>query len=197
MAGDTPQNSRDPNFDVALSTRASEVTLTSVNNFVSRLDVNLSTRASEVTVATLATQATAALIKTNTDNLDTTLTIQSRLNRWGRNVDPTWVHGAAVTAPAALTNLVSQTVTAGKTGYFYGFLITAQEANDFIITWTSSAAVKTIRITYGGKGTVESVDVVSMNEGLGADATTTITIANESVGTAGLIYQARLLYTEV
>ncbi len=220
MAGDTPQNSRDPNFDVALSTRATEATLLSVDNFVSRLDVNLSTRASEITaaailvntnnldvalstraseatVATLATQATTAQIKTNTDNLDTTLTILSKLTRWNRNVDPTWVHGTAVTAPGALTNLVSKTVTAGKTGYFYGFLITAQESNDFIITWTSAAAVKTIRVTFGGKGTVETVDNIAINEGLGADATTTITIANESVATTGMVYQARLLYTEI
>ena len=53
--------------------------------------------------------------------------------RWGRDVSPEWVHAVEQTAPGALTALVTKAVTAGKTGYIYGFLISAQEANDFLV----------------------------------------------------------------
>jgi hypothetical protein len=142
MSGDTPQNSREPNFDV-------------------------------------------------------TLTILSKLVRWGRNVSPTWVHAVEVTAPLAGATLVSQTVSPLKLGYFYGFYIEAQEANDFLINWTSGGVAKSIRISFSSKGAIQDVDQIAINESLPADATTAITITNVTVGSVGAIYQARLLYTEV
>lgn len=122
---------------------------------------------------------------------------EAKLIRFDKLVDPTWVHAAEVTAPAAGTALVSQTVSAGVSGFFFGFYIDTQEVNDFLITWTSGGVGRQIRITFAGKGTLESVDLVAVNEGLPADTGTTITISNVTAGNAGIIYQARLLYAEI
>jgi hypothetical protein len=134
------------------------------------LDVLLSTRASEATLKTL---------------------------RWGRDVSPAWVYGAEVTAPAAGTALVSKTVSTGKSGYIYGFFISAGEANDFKINWTSGGAAKSVRIPFVSKGAVQYVDFIALNEGLPADAGTSITITNVNAGSSGVVYQAGLLYVEV
>jgi hypothetical protein len=130
-------------------------------------------------------------------NLDTALSALQALIRWGRNVTPAWVLGAENTAPAAGTTLVSKTVSTGKTGYIYGFIITAQEVNDFKINWTSGGSSKSLRITFGGKGTTGYTNNVPMNEGLGADAGTSITITNVNDGGSGMVYQACLLVAEV
>ena len=121
----------------------------------------------------------------------------ARLMHWGRSVEPAWIHGDEITAPAADTALVSVTVSAGKTGYIYGFFISAGEVNDFKINWTSGGAAKSIRIPFGGKGALQYVDFVALNEGMGADAGTDITITNVNAGGSGVVYQARLLYAEV
>jgi hypothetical protein len=121
----------------------------------------------------------------------------SRLTRWGRNVEPTWIHGTAQTAPGIGTVLVTQTVTAAMQGFFWGFLITAGEANEFLINWTSGAVARSIRINFGGRGTTEAEDQTAMNEGLPADAGTVITITNVSAGGVGIVYQARLLFAEL
>lgn len=117
--------------------------------------------------------------------------------RWGRDISPEWVHAAEQTAPGAGTTLVTKAVSAGKTGYIYGFFISAQEANDFLLNWTSGGLAKSKRIVFGGAGSSECVDPVAVNEGLGADAGTNITITNVNAATAGKIYQANLLYGEV
>lgn len=130
-------------------------------------------------------------------NLDVALSAAARLQRWGRDVSPAWVHGGEVTAPAANTALVSKTVSAGKTGYIYGFFISAGEANDFLIKWTSGGTARSIRIVFTGKGSLQYVDFVALNEGLPADGGSTISITNVNAGSAEIIYQARLLYAEV
>lgn len=163
------------------------VTVTDTSN-PPNLDVDLSTRNAE---------ATQLLVKANTDNLDTTLTTLAKLIRWNRNVDPEWVHAVEQTAPGAGTVLVSRTVGAGVTGFLYGFFISAGESNDFLINWTSGAVARSIRIVFPTKGSVESIDVSPVNEGLGADAGTTVTITNVNAAGAGIIYQARLFYTEI
>jgi hypothetical protein len=186
--------------------------LTGIRSQTDNLDVLLSSRASEATLSTRASEATLAGIKTQTDkltfdtnnrlaiqnppNLDVALTSLARLERWGKDIEPFWVHAAEVTAPAAGTALVSRTVTAGKQGFIYGFLITAQEANDFRINWTSTTA-RSIRITYNAAGSVESIDATPLNQGLPADGGSTITITNVNAGGSGKVYQARLLYAEV
>ncbi|MEM4976177.1 MAG: hypothetical protein QXT64_02510 [Desulfurococcaceae archaeon] len=125
------------------------------------------------------------------------VSVLANFQRWGRDVSPVWIHGAEVTAPAAGTALVSKTVSAGKSGYIYGFFISAGEANDFMINWTSGGAAYSIRIVLPGKGTLQYVDFVPINEGLPADGGSTITITNVNAGLAGIVYQARLLYAEV
>ncbi|MEM3988647.1 MAG: hypothetical protein QXZ22_08660 [Sulfolobales archaeon] len=134
---------------------------------------------------------------TNLSNLDVALSILAKLIRFGKNVVPTWIHAAEVTAPAANTNLVSKTVSSGKQGYIYGFFISAGEANDFKINWTSGGTARSIRIPFGGKGALQYVDITAINEGFPADAGSTITITNVNAGSSGVIYQARILYAEV
>jgi hypothetical protein len=116
---------------------------------------------------------------------------------FGRDVEPAWVHGSEVTAPAAGTALVSRTVSAGKSGYIYGFFISTTEPNDFRINWTSGATTYSIRIPFGGKGALQYVDFVALNEGLPANAGSAVSITNVNAGTAGSVYQARILYAEV
>lgn len=120
-----------------------------------------------------------------------------RKPRWGRDVEPTWIHGSEVVAPAAGTALVSKAVGTGKSGYIYGFFISAGEANDFLINWTSGTVAYSIRIIFAGKGSLQYVDILPLNEGLPADAGTSISITNVNAGSAGVVYQARLLYAEV
>ena len=117
--------------------------------------------------------------------------------RWGRNLEPSWVRTAEQTAPGAGTALVTKAVAAGKTGYIYGFFISAQEANDFLINWTSGGAAKSKRIVFGAGGSLECIDPTPLNEGLGAGAATNITITNVNAAGVGQVYQAELLYMEV
>lgn len=151
-----------------------------------------------------ATQTTLALIKAKTDNLDTALsglktdldTLPSN-NRYGRNVTPAWTLGSEATAPAADTALVTKGISSGKTGYIYGFMISAQEPNDFKIKWTSGTNAKTYRLVFAGAGSMIVLLDTALNEGLGADASSNITINNVNAGTTGKIYQAQLLTGEV
>jgi hypothetical protein len=53
------------------------------------------------------------------------------------------------------------------------------------------------RITFASAGAVEFVDPAPLNEGLPADAGSTITIINVNAGNAGKIYQANLFYGEL
>ncbi len=117
--------------------------------------------------------------------------------RWGRNVTPTWVHAAEQVAPGAGTALVTKAVTAGKTGYVYGFFISTGEGNNFLINWISGGVARSIRIPFTAAGAIHFADFISLNEGLGADGGTNITITNVTAGGVGIIYQARLLYVEV
>jgi len=169
------------NLDVLLSSRASESTLASIKAQTDKLTFDTSNR--------LAIQ--------NPPNIDATLTTLARLKRWGKDIEPFWVHAAEVTAPAAGTALVSRIVTAGKQGFIYGFFITSPEANEFRINWTSNTTARSIRIVYNAAGSEESIDTIPMNEGLPADGGTAITITNVNAGTTGKVYQARLLVAEV
>ncbi|MBA7700004.1 hypothetical protein ES703_108710 [subsurface metagenome] len=119
------------------------------------------------------------------------------LQRWGRDLEPEWVHAAEVADSAEGAALVTKAVGAGKSGYIYGFLISAQETNDFKLNWTSGTTDYSIRIPFGGAGSTECVDPTPLNEGLPADAGTNITITNVNAAAAGKFYQARLLYAEV
>ncbi len=109
----------------------------------------------------------------------------------------TWVHAAEQTAPGAGTVLVTQAVGALLSGYIYGFFISAQEANSFLLNWTSGGAAYSIRIVLGGLGSTEATNTIALNGSLPADAGTNVTITNVTAAGAGKIYQARLLYGEV
>jgi hypothetical protein len=130
-------------------------------------------------------------------NLDIALTTLATLKRWGRDVSPAWVAGSEVTAPDAGTALVSRTVSTGKTGYVYGFLITAGEANDFRLVWTSGGTARSLRVAFASRGTVILVSPVPVNEGLPADGGTSVAIQNVNAGSSGVVYQAAILYAEV
>lgn len=131
------------------------------------------------------------MIITNTPSNPVPVTINARA------LNPIWIHAIAVTAPGAGTVLVSQTVAAGKQGFIYGFLISSQEANNFLINWISGGAARSIRIVFGAQGSTQDTEVVPLNEGLPADAGTNVTITNVTISGVGIIYQARLLYAEV
>jgi hypothetical protein len=208
------------NLDVTLSSRASESTLSGIKTQTDKLTFDASNRLAiqnPPNLDTALSNVKASIDNTNIakisgtsltardwssdfaklQNLDIALSALQALIRWGRNVTPAWVLGAENTAPAAGTALVSKTVSTGKTGYIYGFIITAQEVNDFKINWTSGGSSKSLRITFGGKGTTGYTNNVPMNEGIGADAGTSITITNVNAGGSGVVYQACLLVAEV
>ena len=123
--------------------------------------------------------------------------IQAAQQRWGRAISVAWVHAAEQVAPGAGAVLVTRAVSAGVSGYIYGFFISAQEANNFLLNWTSGGVACSIRIIFGGLGSTEAVDPVALNEGLPADAGTNVTITNVNAAAALMVYQARLLYGEV
>jgi hypothetical protein len=125
------------------------------------------------------------------------LTTASQYARWGKAITPSWVHAVESVAPGAGTALVTKAVGAGKTGYIYGFFISSGEANNFLINWTSGGVAKSKRIVFSALGSVEAIDTVTLNEGLPADAGTNITITNVTIGGAGIVYQANLLYGEL
>jgi len=158
---------------------------TTVSNILSKLDANLSTRASETTLSNIQSK------------VDIALSVLSRLIRWGRDVTPVWVHAAEVSAPAAGTALVSKTVSSGKSGYIYGFFISAGEANEFYINFTSGGTTYKVRIPLPSKGAVQYVDFIPLNEGLPADGGSVVSITVINAGSSGAVYQARLLYVEV
>jgi hypothetical protein len=133
----------------------------------------------------------------NLAKLNVPLTDLAKLVRHGKIIEPSWVYGNEITAPAADSTLVSKTVSVGKTGFIYGFLITADEANVFRINWISGGVAKSIRITFSSGGTVGFDGVLPVNEGLGADPTTSITIVNVNAGGGDKVYQAGILYAEI
>jgi len=120
----------------------------------------------------------------------------SLLIRWGRYVKPIWIDGSEVVAPPANTELVSVTV-AGNEGYIYGFCITCDEANDFLIQWISKGISKSLRVKFPDAGSMCYTDHVPINEGSPADKGTKISIVNVNAGSANVKYSARILYAEV
>jgi len=121
----------------------------------------------------------------------------AKLIRWGRDVDPTWVHAAEVIAPLIGAVLVTQAVTAGMVGYIYGFFIACTEANSFLVNWTSATVAYSKRMVFGAAGSMEAIDNIAFNEGLPADAGSNITITNVVAGAGATVYQAGLLYAEI
>ena len=112
-------------------------------------------------------------------------------------VEPAWVHGDPVVAPAAGATLVSKTVSSGKKGYIYGIMITVPEPNTIIVSWVSSNVTKSLKIEFGGKGTLKDSSTIPINEGYPADSGTNISVSVVNAGSSDLTYQASLLIGEV
>ena len=173
---------------------AKEATLRQLINALKSVDtdrLNVNVKTTEIAVPVDIQYDAAGLAK------DSTLAAVPTLTRFGRSVSPAWVIGSEVTAPAAGTNLVSRTVSSGKTGYAYGLLISAGEANDFKLVWTSGGASRSLRIAISSRGTILIVSPVPLNEGFPADGGTTVAVQNINAGSSGVVYQAALLYGEV
>ena len=109
----------------------------------------------------------------------------------------TWEIGNEATAPGAGTVLVAKTLKSGYRGHIYGFLLSAEEANQFRINWTSQGVARSKKIDFSGAGTISEEMKEHLNKGLEADAGTTITITNITAAVAGKIYQASLFFMEV
>ncbi|AFU57283.1 hypothetical protein Ngar_c03660 [Candidatus Nitrososphaera gargensis Ga9.2] len=189
-----------PNLDTALSTRASETTLASVNTKIGNIEADADALTNDAIKGVLRTLGDAGATPANNTGKTVLARLvdiqdQLKLERWGKNIEPAWVHGAETTNPADGTALVTKAVSAAKTGFIYGFYITSAEARDFKINWTSGGVAKSIRIVHASKGTMFFTDKTPVNEGLGADASTNITITN--VGAGAGIFQAGLLFAEV
>jgi hypothetical protein len=130
-------------------------------------------------------------------NLDVSLSVLARLIKFNRDASPMWIYGSEISAPPSNTSLVSKTVSQGKRGYIYGVFISAGEANDFKIEWSSSGTRYSVRIPTSSKGAIYAIYNVPLNEGLPADEGTAVAIKNVNAGGFGVIYQAGILYLEV
>jgi len=175
------------NIDVALSTRAADSTVQSVYNALAQVEAQVATGDWRLKIRNDEKLA----------NLDVALSTHALLARWGRSISPRWIIGSEVSAPAAGAALLSQTVSAGKSGYIYGFFITASEANQFYLQWSSGGTAYKRRIILPSAGTVHYADFVPLNEGLPADASSTVSIIVVNAGSSGSVYQAGILYGEV
>jgi len=111
--------------------------------------------------------------------------------RWNIPREPSWVDGAYTTAPAADAVLVTKTVGAGVTGRVFGIHISANEANQFDL---ELAGVPTKRFVLGAGGTLYIILANPILDGIVAG--TVIELENVTVGAAGMVYQASLLYDE-
>jgi hypothetical protein len=110
--------------------------------------------------------------------------------RWGIPREPKWIDGSEITAPAAGTALVSQTVSAG-TGRVFGVHITADEANSFQLI-AGVAVVKRFALT--AAGTIHIVLNTPLVDGIPSG--TVVKIVNVKAGSTGMVYQASILYDE-
>ena len=154
------------NLDTALSSRASESTLSAVAGALAskatdklRVSVVDALPRSPFTLYDSAGAELSGYVK----NLDVALSVLARLINFNRNVTPAWVYGSEVTAPAAGTALVSRSVSSGRSGYIYGFIITAGEANDFKLSWVSGGFARGLRVTLASRGSVVLVSPVPVN----------------------------------
>ncbi len=114
-----------------------------------------------------------------------------RMLRWGIAREPAWVDGGEQTAPAAGTDLATQTVTAAMTGRLFGVSIAADEANTFDVYLD---AVATLHYALAAAGQVVIVLPTPLVDSVAAG--TVIDLRNVTAGGAGKVYHAMLLYDE-
>ena len=111
-----------------------------------------------------------------------------------------WIFGTEVTAPAAATQLLKITPSAGRIGLIYGYHYVCQEG-------TAAGKVARVRLNIAGTAVVAlTLDVAAnSNPFVSADALLAlagngldfIEVVNVVAGTAATIHRAGLLYEEV
>jgi len=122
------------------------------------------------------------------------LNLLARLIRFGRKVKLNWTYTIDMIITYPNTILASAYIPPGHKGYIYGFFISCGEANDFYISWVHEGATQELLIQLPGKGTIQYVDFVPLNEISPADEDTYITITNRLSPSGSALYQARILY---
>jgi len=114
-----------------------------------------------------------------------------RLIQYGISRTPIWINGTNRTAPTTTTDLVTTTVSTGKTGRIFGWQIIAPEGNEFILN---------IGVTAYRIGALPSAGVIiatfdrAIFDNIAAGIVINIRVA--IAGGAGKVYRADLLYDE-
>lgn len=116
--------------------------------------------------------------------------------RLGRAVNLVWYLGDEVKAPPAGTKLVVRKVPEERVGFIYGIFISSGEPNTFKVSWISRGLPRSLIIDFGGRGTVLTSGVISLNEEYPADSETEVFITNVVAGSVDVVYQAGLLIGE-
>jgi len=121
----------------------------------------------------------------------TNIALLQSYTRWGIPREPVWINGTNQTAPGTSTDLVTKTVTGGKTGRIFGWHIIADEAKEFILN-VGATAYRIGALSGEGVIFIESASPVFDN----IAATTVINIRVASAGASGKVYRADLFYDE-
>lgn len=111
--------------------------------------------------------------------------------RWGIPREPTWINGSNQTAPTTTTDLVSKTVSVGKTGRIFGWRISSPEANEFIIN-VGAASYRLAAL--GGAGLIAESHAVPVFDNIAGGTTINIRVVNNGGG--GKVYRVDMLYDE-
>lgn len=108
--------------------------------------------------------------------------------------DGKWYYGTITDGPSALTNLLEIKTPDNVTLEIVGFMVSAEEANKFVLEWKNLGATKQILIPLASQGVVILIsEEVSLNEGNESDPGSIIKIYNKDTGTSGKNYQASVL----
>jgi len=114
-----------------------------------------------------------------------------------KNVSLRWAYGDETDEPDAGATLLRKKVTAGKAGYIYGYFLSANETNDFRISWENGGDAQSVRVPLVTRGELRVVESIAINEGIPADAGSELQIKNVKAGSSGSVYQVGILYAEV
>ena len=113
-----------------------------------------------------------------------------------KNVSLRWAYGDETDEPDAGATLLRKKVTAGKVAYVYGYFLSANETNDFRISWENDGNSQSIRVPLVTRGELRVVEAIAINEGVPADAGSELQIKNVKAGSSGSVYQVGILYAE-
>lgn len=106
-----------------------------------------------------------------------------------------WVVGDIAVAPSATQSLVTYNGTPSKQILIHGYVIAAEEANSFKLTYATSKKSYELLIPTTSAGIIVVIsEDIALNEGLAA--TGNVNIAPINAATAGTNYQAMMLIAE-